>query len=112
MSVFVTMQNSFMNPSFQHRANFLKAVPTKRHLALNAPNLSHNTADEGDRLGGGRQGAWPVVHLRYVFLPSFQVFNRISVIFCAPLAIFADWGKLKAIVPLYILMFKWDNIGQ
>ena len=46
-----------------------KQNPTKRHLALNAPNLSHNTADEGDRLGGGRQGAWPIVG--YVFLPSF-----------------------------------------
>ena len=46
-----------------------KQNPTKRHLALNAPNLSHNTADEGDRLGGGRQGAWPIV--AYVFLPSF-----------------------------------------
>ena len=62
MSLFLTMQNSFINPSFPHRANCLKAIPTKRHLALNAPNLSHNTADEGDRLGGGRQGAWPIVH--------------------------------------------------
>ena len=81
-----------------------KQNPTKRHLALNAPNLSHNTADEGDRLGGGRQGAWPIV--AYVFLPSFQVFNRISVRFCTLLATFADWGKLQE------AMLKWDSVGQ
>ena len=75
MSVFVTMQNSFINPSFPNRANCLKAIPTKRHLALNAPNLSHNTADEGDRLGGGRQGAWPVVHPRLRLLAIFLSFQ-------------------------------------
>ena len=69
------MQNSLVNPSFQHRANCLKAISTKRHLALTAPNLSHNTADEGDRLGGGRQGAWPVVHLRLRLLAIFSSFQ-------------------------------------
>ena len=75
MNLFVTMQSSFINPSFPHRANCLKAVPTKRHLALNAPNLSHNTADEGDRLGGGRQGAWPIVYHRLRLLAIFSSFQ-------------------------------------
>ena len=75
MNLFVKMQSSFINPSFPHGANCLKAVLTKRHLALNAPNLSHNTADDGDRLGGGRQRAWPVVHLHLCLLAIFLSFQ-------------------------------------
>ena len=75
MNLFVTMQSSLTNPSFPHLANCLKAVLTKRHLALNAPNLSHNTADEGDRLGGGRQGAWPIVYHRLRLLAIFSSFQ-------------------------------------
>ena len=110
MNLFVTMQNSFTNPSFPHHANCLKAKPYKTPPSAQRAKLEsqHSWRRWPSRWWAARG----LAILAYVFLPSSSFQSDLFEIL--PSACYlCRLGKVTGgyHASLYS-MFKLDDIGQ